>query len=90
MPGIYYVARIKHNFMSTCQLLQKGYRIYKEDNHCVILDKKPRNFIIARIQMKSNRMFPLTLKPVMKGKIAQAKCGKKTTLSSKIFKLKKL
>jgi hypothetical protein len=47
-----------------------GYRIYMEDNHYVILDK--RNQLIAIIHMTSNIMLPLTLKPTMKRKIAQA------------------
>jgi len=50
-------------------LLQKGYIIYMEDNHYVIMDRYPRNHLITRIQMTSNIMFPLTLKPVMKRKI---------------------
>jgi hypothetical protein len=37
-----------------------------EDNHCVIMDKCPSNQLIARIQMISNRVFPLTLKPTKK------------------------
>jgi hypothetical protein len=71
MSDVYYVSSLKHNLMSTGQLLQKGYIIYMEDNHCVIMDKIPSNLLIAKIQMTSNRMFPLTLKPVKKNKIAQ-------------------
>jgi hypothetical protein len=66
MPDVYYVSGLKHNLMSTGQLLQKGYIIYMEDNHCVIMDKCPSNQLIARIQMTSNKMFPLTLKPTKK------------------------
>ena len=33
-----------------------------DDNHCVIMDKFPRNKLNARIHMTSNKMFPLTLK----------------------------
>jgi len=71
MPDVYYVYVLKHNLMSTGQLLQKGYRIYMEDNHYVILDKYPRNQLIARIHMTSNTLFPLTLKPPMKRKTTQ-------------------
>ena len=51
-----------------------------EDNYSVIMDKFPRNQLIARIQMTSNKMFPLKLKPtknkntmltIDKGKSAQ-------------------
>jgi hypothetical protein len=63
MSDVYYVSGLKHNLMSTGKLLQKGYIIYMEDNHCVIMDKCPSNLLIAKIQMTSNRMFPLTLNP---------------------------
>jgi hypothetical protein len=66
MSDVYYVSGLKHNLMSTGQLLQKGYIIYMEDNHCVIMDKYPSNQLIAKIQMTSNKMFPLTLKPTKK------------------------
>jgi hypothetical protein len=72
MPDVYYVSGLKHNLMSTGQLLQKGYIIYMEDNHCVIIDRYPSNQLIARIQMKSNKMFPLTLKLAKKKNTAQS------------------
>jgi hypothetical protein len=62
MFDVYYVSSLKHNLMSIGQLLQKGYKIYMEYNHCVIMDKCPSNLLIAKIHMTSNRMFPLTLK----------------------------
>jgi hypothetical protein len=80
MYDVYYLSGMKHHLMSTGQLLQKGYKIYMEDNHYVIMDKCPSNLVIAKIQMTSNRMFPLTLKlskkknttPIVdKGKSAQ-------------------
>jgi hypothetical protein len=46
-------------------------QIYMEYNHCVIMERCPRNQLIARIQMTSNKMFPLTLKPSMKIKKVQ-------------------
>ncbi len=46
----------------------------------MILDKRPSNFLIARINMTSKRMFPLTLKPVMKGKKMQANYEAKISL----------
>jgi len=68
MPNVYYVSILKHNLMSMRHLLQKRYRIYMEDNHCVILDRYPSNRLITRIHMTINRMFPLTLNPMMKRK----------------------
>jgi hypothetical protein len=80
------LACIKHNFMSIRQLLQKWYIIYMEDNHSVILDKYPSNRLFRRIQMTSNRMFSLTLKPTMKIKIAQAIYESKCVHSDTAFK----
>ena len=49
MPDVYYVSGLNHNLMSTWQLLQKGYRIYMEDNHCVIMDKCSSDQLITKI-----------------------------------------
>jgi hypothetical protein len=66
LSDVYYVSGLKHNMMRTGQLLQKGYIIYMEDNHCVIMDKFPSNQLIEKILMRSNNMFPLTLNPTKK------------------------
>ena len=39
-----------------------------EDDHCVIKDKRPNDQLIAKVPMKSNRLFPLRIVPDMKGK----------------------
>ena len=49
MPDVYYVYGLMNNLMRTRQLLHKWYRIYMEDNQCVIMDKYPRNQLFARI-----------------------------------------
>ena len=59
MPDVYHVEGLKHNFLSIGQLIQKGYIVYMEDNHCVIKDVRPSNQLIARVPMTSNRLFPL-------------------------------
>ena len=43
MSDVYHVKGLKHNFLSIGQLIQKGYRVYMEDDHCVIKDKRPSN-----------------------------------------------
>ena len=43
-----------------------------EDNHCVIMDRCPSNQLIARIQMTSKKMFPLTLNQSKKKNTMQA------------------
>ena len=46
IPDIYHVEGLKHNLLSIGQLLQKGYRVYMEDEHCVIKDKRPSDQLI--------------------------------------------
>ena len=41
IPNVYHVKGLKHNLLSIGQLIQKGYRVYMEDDHCVIKDKRP-------------------------------------------------
>jgi hypothetical protein len=50
ISDVYYVSGLKHNRISTGKLLQKGYKIYMEDNHCVIMDKCPSNLLITKIR----------------------------------------
>jgi len=57
-----------------------------EDNHYVILDRYPSNQPITRIYMKSNKMFPLTLKPSMKRKKMKPIYGAKCVHSDIAFK----
>ena len=40
---VYHVKGLKHNFFSIGRLIQKGYKVYIEDNHYVIKDKCPSN-----------------------------------------------
>ena len=63
MPDVYHVEGLKHNLLSIGQLIQKGYRVYMEDNHCVIKDIRPSNQLIARVPMTSNCLFPLRIVP---------------------------
>ena len=54
--------------MSIGKLIQKGYRVYIYDDHCVIKDKRPSDQLIEKVPMASNRLFPLRIVPDMKGK----------------------
>ena len=38
---VYHVKGMQHNLLSIGKLRQKGYRVYMEDDHCVIKDKCP-------------------------------------------------
>ena len=68
MPDVYHVEGLKHNLLSIEQLIQKGYRVYMEDDHCVIKDKRPSDQLIAKVPMTSNHLFPLRIVPNIKGK----------------------
>ena len=68
IPDVYHVEGMKHNLLIIRKMIQKGYRVYIEDNHCVIKDKCPSNQFIAKVPMTSNRLFPLRIVPDMKGK----------------------
>jgi hypothetical protein len=63
---VYYVSGLDNTLMNRGQLLQKGYRLYMEDNHCVIMDKFLSNLLIVKNEMTSNKCVPLTLKPTTK------------------------
>ena len=41
IPDVYHVEGLKHNLLSIGQLIQKGYKVYIEDDHYVIKDKRP-------------------------------------------------
>ena len=68
MLDVYYVEGIKHILLSIGQLIQKGYRVYMEDNQYVIKDMCPRNQMIEKVPMKRNHLFPLRITPNMKEK----------------------
>ena len=65
---VYHVEGLKQIFLSIGKLIQKGYRVYIEDNHCVIKDKCPSNQQIENVPMTRNRFFPLRIILEMKGK----------------------
>ena len=68
MPNVYHVEGLKHNLLSIGKMIQKGYIVLMEDNHCVIKDKCPSNQLIERVSMTRNHLFPLKIIPDMKGK----------------------
>ena len=68
MFDVYHVEGLKYNLLSIGKLIQKGYRVYMEDEHCVIKDKRPSDQLIEKVPMTSNRLFPLRIVPDIKGK----------------------
>ena len=67
IPDVYHVEGLKHNLLSIGQLIQKGYKVYMEDDHCVIKDKRLSDQLIEKFPMTSNHLFPLRIVPNMKG-----------------------
>lgn len=58
--------------MSIGQLVQKGCKAFFKNRDCIILDKFPSNQLIAKVQMTSNRMFPLKIKMDLNVEYAQS------------------
>ena len=71
IPGVYYAVVLKHNLMSIGQLLQKRYKVYMEDNYCVIRDIHPSKQLILKVQMIGNHLLPSRIRPYMKGETTQ-------------------
>ena len=46
IPDVYHVEDLKHNLLRIRYMIQKGYRVNIEDNHCVIKYKHPSNQLI--------------------------------------------
>ena len=46
---VYHVEGLKHNLLSIGQMIQKGYRVYIEDDNYVIKDKRPSDQLIAKV-----------------------------------------
>ena len=65
---VYYVPDLKSNILSMGQLMEKGYSVLMKDRVLDLKDKLGR--LIARVEMKKNRMYKLELK------IIQEKCLK--------------
>ena len=58
----FYVPGLMCNLLSVGQLLEKEYRVFFKKNVCTIYDKNPSIYLIARVEMTKNRMFPLTMR----------------------------
>ena len=67
MPDVYHVEGLKHNLLSIGHMIQKHYKVYMEDNHCVIKGLRPSNQLIEKVPMTSNCLFPLRIILYIKG-----------------------
>ena len=68
MLDLYYIEVIKRILLSIGQLIQKGYRVYMEDNQYAIKDVCPSNQMIEKVPMTINNLFSLRIMPSMKEK----------------------
>ncbi|KAJ0048663.1 hypothetical protein Pint_16358 [Pistacia integerrima] len=59
ISGVYYIPNMKSNILSLGQLLQKGHIIHMENNLLEL--RNAERYLIARVRMTKNRMFPLYL-----------------------------
>ncbi|CAL2257637.1 unnamed protein product [Prunus armeniaca] len=57
---VLYVPNLAQNLLSVGQLLQKGFSVKFDDDHCVISDKK-NNIVVAKRKMMANKVFPLIM-----------------------------
>ena len=53
ISNVLYVPEINQNLLSVGQLLEKGYKVLFEDNHCMIADAQGREVFIAQMKGKS-------------------------------------
>jgi len=59
---VYYVPDLKSNILSMGQLMEKGYLVLMKDRVLYLKDKLDQ--LIARVEMKKNKMYKLDLKIV--------------------------
>eukprot|EP00253_Pinus_taeda_P026611 PITA_26611 len=72
ISDVYFVHGLKHNLISIGQPMKNGYNVFFKNDECTILHKSPSRQMIAKVQMTSNRMFPLKIKSDLKEEGAQA------------------
>ncbi|KAJ9678655.1 hypothetical protein PVL29_020743 [Vitis rotundifolia] len=53
ISNVLYVPEINQNLLSVGQLLEKGYKVLFEDNHCMIADAQGREVFIVQMKGKS-------------------------------------
>ncbi|GAV57823.1 hypothetical protein CFOL_v3_01359 [Cephalotus follicularis] len=58
ISNVLYVPEINQNLLSVGQLLEKGYRVLFEDNHCLITDAQGKE--VFKVQMK-RKSFTLNM-----------------------------
>ena len=64
---VYYVDGLKNNLMRIGKLLQKGYKVYMEENHCMIMDIHPSKQLISEYKAITNHLFHLRIMPYIRG-----------------------
>lgn len=70
LTNVQFVPSLAHNLLSVGQLMASGYKVQFSDGECSVRDAKTNN-LVARIQMKSHRLFPLEAEDVGLAQVAQ-------------------
>ena len=65
ISDVYFVHSLKHNLISVGNLVKTVIELFLRVNVCTIFDTPPSNLVIARVEMKNNRIFPLLMKSNM-------------------------
>ena len=72
IQNVYFAPGMKHNLMSIGQLIQNGYKVLMENDRCVIHEKDGSKNLLAVVQMKKNRMFPLKIETCFSSQVGAA------------------
>jgi len=64
IKDVYYIPNLKSNILSMGQLMKKGYSVLMKDRILYLKDKSDR--LIARVEVKNNKIYKLDLKIVQR------------------------
>jgi hypothetical protein len=62
VENVYYILEIKSNILSVGQLMEKGFEIFMKKRTLHMKDSRGR--VIARVEMRENKMFKLNLQRI--------------------------
>ncbi|KAL0461981.1 UNVERIFIED_CONTAM: hypothetical protein Slati_0085700 [Sesamum latifolium] len=60
IKDVFYVPDLTQKLLSVGQLLKKNYKVEFDNDICIIIDKQ-RKYIVAKIKMSQNKVFPFHL-----------------------------
>ena len=72
IQNMYFSPGMKHNLVSIGQLIQNKYKVLMENDRCFIQEKDGSKNLLAAVQMKKNRMFPLRIETCFSSQVGAA------------------